>query len=95
VGTVSAVKIVVIGNPLRNKSALVIGTVSFSEGNFIVDSASTTCTSGASVARGAHCRIGVRFAPGVQGLLGSTLIVTDSASNSPQLVMLYGRGMSD
>jgi hypothetical protein len=78
---------------LRNRSALVIGSLSFSQANFVVDSAYTTCTLGATVARGKHCHIGVRFAPGVQGLLGSTLIITDSASNSPHLVALHGRGM--
>jgi hypothetical protein len=91
--TASAVRLVTIGNPLRNKSALVIGSLNFSVGNFTIDSASTTCTIGAKVARGAHCHVGVRFAPGVQGLLGSTLIVTDSASNSPHLIQLYGQGM--
>ena len=84
-----------IGNPLRNKSALVIGGVNpYSQysGNFVIDSASTTCTAGASVVRGGHCRIGLRFTPGVAERLSTTLMITDNASNSPQSVFVYGTG---
>ena len=70
-----------------------MGGLSFSASNFTVDSTSTTCNIGVSVARGGHCHIAVHFAPGVKGQLASTLTVTDSSSNSPHLIMLYGRGM--
>jgi hypothetical protein len=93
VGTFTVARMVSIGNPLRNQSALVIGSTSIIGSNFVIDSASTTCVSGASIARGTHCRVGVRFAPGVQGLLAATLMITDSSSNGPHLVALHGRGM--
>jgi hypothetical protein len=82
----------VIVNPWRNKSTLTIGALSLSEGNFIIDGPGTTCTNGAILAPGARCRIGVRFAPTTPGLMASTLIVNDSAGNSPHLIMLHGKG---
>jgi subtilase family serine protease len=93
VGTFTVPKMISIGNPLKSTAALIIGSISMTSGNFVVDSATTTCVSGASIARGAHCRVGVRFAPSVQGLLAGSLIVTDSSSNGPHVVALHGRGM--
>jgi hypothetical protein len=84
---------VTIGNPLRNSTALVIGSLGFIGANFAIDSASTTCTGGARLTPGAHCHIGIRFAPGATGTLSATLTVTDNASNSPHLVKLHGRAM--
>jgi len=93
VGTISALRFVTVANPLRNKSAMVVGGLELREqtgSNFLVDSPSTTCTPGVSLARGKHCRIGIRFAPAVSGQLSTTLLVTDSAINSPHLVQIYG-----
>jgi hypothetical protein len=95
VGTVSALRFVTIANPLHDKSAIIVGGLELREqvgSDFLVDSPSTTCTSGVSVARGRHCRIGVRFAPTVRGQVSTTLLVTDSAINSPHLVQIYGTG---
>lgn len=92
IGTVSALRIVTIVNPVRNKSALVISNVGLSGNNFFVDSGSTTCSPGAILARGNHCHIGLRFAPSVPGQVSATLQVTDNASNSPHLVQINGTG---
>jgi subtilase family serine protease len=92
VGKASRVRMVTIINPSRNKSSLVIGGIGLSDGNFAVDPARTTCTTGAVLPRGARCRVGVLFAPGVQGRLSATLSISDSAINSPHLVALRGRG---
>ncbi len=92
VGSASRVRMVTIINPRRSKSSLVIGGFTLSNGNFTIDPASTTCTSGAVLPSGARCRVGVRFTPGVQGRLLATLSISDSAINSPHLVGLHGRG---
>ena len=84
---------VVIANPLRNKSLLIIGSLSLIGSNYIIDSGTTTCTGGAGLSPGKHCRIGLRFAPGVTGRLSATLSVSDTSSNSPHLVALHGMGM--
>jgi len=84
---------VVITNPLRDKSSLIIGSLGLIGGNYIIDSGTTTCTGGASLSPGKHCRIGLRFAPGVAGHLSATLTVSDTSTNSPHLVALHGMGM--
>ena len=83
---------VVIADPLRNKSSLIIGNLGLIGGNYIIDLGTTTCTGGASVSPGKHCRIGLRFAPGVPGHLSATLTVSDTSTNSPHLVALRGIG---
>lgn len=84
---------VVIANPLRNKSSLIIGSLSLIGGNFVIDLGTTTCTGGAGLPPGKHCRVGLRFAPGLAGHLSATLSVSDTSSNSPHLVALHGMGM--
>jgi hypothetical protein len=91
VGTISRPKMVSIGNPLRSKFALVIDNVSLIESNnFAIDSTSTTCNNRMSLARGKHCLIRLRFALGVTRHLSVTLMVIESASNSPHLMPIYG-----
>jgi hypothetical protein len=53
---------------------------------------SNTC--GASVAAGATCRIGVRFAPTVTGALSAAITLTDSAAGSPGSITLSGTGIA-
>ena len=51
---------------------------------------SNTC--GASLAAGAKCSIGVRFAPTAVGAATAAVTLTDSATNSPQGITLSGTG---
>jgi hypothetical protein len=50
----------------------------------------TTC--GASLAASGNCAVTVVFKPGAAGTRGATLSFSDSASNSPQSVVLSGTG---
>jgi hypothetical protein len=84
---------IVITNPMRNKSSLIIGSLSLLGSNYLIDAGTTTCTDGASMSPGHHCRVGLRFAPGVTGHLSATLTVTDTSTNGPHLVALHGTGM--
>lgn len=93
VGTVSVVRMVTIANPARNKAPLVISSLALNGGSFIIDPATTTCNTGAGVASGSRCRIGVRFEPATKGPQPDTLTIMDNASNSPHRVSLRGRGM--
>jgi len=93
VGRASAPKMVVIANPLRNKSPLIIGSLSLVGSNYLIDAGITTCTGGVSLSPGHHCRVGLRFAPGVTGHLSATLTVSDTSTNGPHLVALHGTGM--
>ncbi len=51
-----------------------------------------TSTCGASLAAGASCAISVTFAPGTTGNFTGSLVVTDNATGSPQIVSLSGTG---
>jgi len=82
---------IVIGNPAHSKSPLVISSVALVGSNFAVDSASTTCISGAEVQAGSKCHIALSFTPGSTGRLGATLMITDNSTNGPHLVMVYGK----
>jgi hypothetical protein len=84
---------VVIANPLKNKTPIIIGSLSLPSGQFMIDPTRTTCIGGLNVARGERCHIGVKFAPTLTGLQSGTLTVTDSSSNGPHLVQLQGTGM--
>jgi hypothetical protein len=93
VGAVSATSLVTIANPLSTQLVIVISSVNLIGSNFVVDSSTTTCSGGVSLARGNRCRIGLRFAPAVLGPLSATVSITDNSSNSPHLVKVYGTGM--
>ena len=53
---------------------------------------SQTNTCGTSVAAGASCAISVLFTPTVVGTNAGTVVITDSAANSPQSATLTGTG---
>ncbi len=84
VGTTSAAKTVTVTN--NSSSAVTVSSIvqstDFAESN--------TC--GASIAVGTSCTISVSFVPTRGGSLLGSVIVTDSATNSPQLVDLSGSG---
>ncbi len=65
-----------------------VGLTGTNAGDFVIKS--NTC--GASIAPNVSCKIGVAFAPGTIGLKQATLMLSDSATNSPQLVSLSGTG---
>jgi ASPM-SPD-2-Hydin domain-containing protein/centrosomal CEP192-like protein/dockerin type I repeat protein len=50
---------------------------------------------GISLAAGASCSIYVTFSPAATGTRSATLVVTDSAGNSPQTVSLSGTGVTN
>jgi hypothetical protein len=54
--------------------------------------AGTDCRTLASVAPGANCNMGVRFAPTTLGLKNASISVADNAAASPQSVPLTGTG---
>ncbi|MGA7220739.1 MAG: choice-of-anchor D domain-containing protein, partial [Candidatus Sulfotelmatobacter sp.] len=68
------------GGPLTITSIATTGTYS------------QTNTCGASVAAGASCAISVAFTPTATGTLTGTVVITDNAANSPQMVALTGTG---
>ena len=84
-GTSSATKTATLTNNLG--TALSIASITTS-GDY-----SQTNTCGTSLAAGANCSISVTFTPTILGTDGSTLTITDSASNSPQTVSLTGNGV--
>lgn len=57
-------------------------------GQFQIDPASTTCGKSAPL----PCTIGVVFTPTAKGVMQAKLIVTDHATNSPQIATLKGTG---
>jgi hypothetical protein len=89
-GTASRSKMIVVGNSADNKSQLVIGSTIVIGSNFVIDSANTTCTTGASLKPGSKCHVGLSFTPSSAGRLAATLMITDNSSNGPHLVMAHG-----
>ncbi|MBF6569180.1 MAG: hypothetical protein IVW54_09940 [Candidatus Binataceae bacterium] len=92
IGTLSLARMVAIANPLKNKAPLIIGSLSLSSGEFVIDPTRTTCVSGLNVPRGKRCHIGVKFAPTQTGALSGALTIFDNSSNGPHLVQLQGIG---
>ncbi len=69
-------------------SAQTISSVAISGANATDFTETTTC--GSSLAVGATCTITVSFTPAASGLRKASLIITDSAPGSPQVVNLSG-----
>ncbi|MGD0120409.1 MAG: hypothetical protein ABSD30_20265, partial [Candidatus Binatus sp.] len=61
------------------------------EGSSAFSVASTTC--GTHLTGGSSCTITVQFKPSVRGSYSGELVITDNASNSPQIVDLEGSGI--
>jgi len=86
VGTTSTAQTVTITNP--GNGALTVTSVQ-ATGDFAqINNCSTVAASGGT------CSIQITFTPTTAGTRTGTLTVTDSASNSPQLVSLSGTGMA-
>ena len=75
------------GTGVMNISSIVIGGTN--PGDFVITA--TTC--GATLAGGANCTINVSFSPTALGPRTAQLIVTDDATNSPQVSNLSGTGV--
>jgi hypothetical protein len=87
VGTTSAGKTITI---LNHEKVTVNFTSITITGTGSSDFAQTnTCT---SLSSGATCTVNVTFTPSVSGALSATLVLTDSATNSPQTAKLAGTG---
>jgi len=84
VGTASAARVLTLAN--TGTADLAITSI-VAAGDF-----TQTNTCGTSVATGARCIILVRFNPAVTGTRSGTLTITDSASDSPQVIALSGTG---
>jgi 6-phosphogluconolactonase (cycloisomerase 2 family) len=82
VGTTSAAKTVTVTN--NSASAVSVGSI-VKSADFI-----QTNTCGTSIAAGKSCTVSISFAPNRGGSVLGSVIVTDSATNSPQLVDLSG-----
>jgi 6-phosphogluconolactonase (cycloisomerase 2 family) len=84
VGTTSAAHTVTVTNHSASSVSVssIVKSADFKETN--------TC--GTSIAAGKSCTVSVSFAPNRGGSVLGSVIVTDSATNSPQLVDLTGSG---
>ena len=88
VGTTSAAKTVTLTNNLP--TALTMGSLTFTGTNPTDFAQTNTC--GTSVAAKGHCTISIKFTPGATLARSATLNINDSASNTPQTVLLTGTG---
>jgi Ca2+-binding RTX toxin-like protein len=68
------------------------GTVALGGANASDFAVSTNTCTGASVATGAACIVGVKFTPGGNGARSATLSIPSNAGGSPQVVTLSGSG---
>ena len=86
ISTASSAKTVTVKN--GQTVALTISSITAS-GDY-----SQTSTCGTSLAVGAKCTVSVTFTPSALGTRTGTLTITDSATNSPQIVSLTGTGIA-
>jgi hypothetical protein len=90
-GTTSAAKTVTLQNV--KTAALTITSIAVT-GNFAQQTGGTCPLSPAKLAKSASCTILISFTPATLGTLSGKLTVTDSASNSPQIATLTGKGIA-
>ncbi len=88
VGTTSAAKTVNVTNNM--KTTLTISSIGFNGPDAADYSQTNTC--GTSLASAAKCTISVTFKPKATGSRPANLILTDSATTSPQKVKIIGTG---
>jgi len=88
VGTTTGAQTVTLTN--TGPSDLTISSLAAS-GDFALDP-STTCSASTPVASSGTCTIAVTFAPMVAGVRTGLVVITDSASGSPQTISLTGTG---
>ncbi|MBF6568152.1 MAG: hypothetical protein IVW54_04660 [Candidatus Binataceae bacterium] len=90
-GSSSHIHVFTLTNPPTNDGVAIITQVEASGPPFMIDQADTNCA-GHTLTVGAHCQIGVSFAPTTAGPQTGTLAITDNGENSPQLATLKGDG---
>ena len=90
IGTASSTQAVTLSN--SGTAALAISTLVITGANSSDFAQANNC--GSSVAAGASCAIGVTFKPSAAGARTSNLTITDSATGSPQTVVISGTGTS-
>jgi len=88
-GTRSPPKMIALGNP--GGEPIAIERIDFA-GDFAIAPEASTC--GAALAAHQRCTIGVIFTPTAMGPRQGSMIVTDNAMNSPQVIGLDGTGIA-
>ena len=88
VGNTSPAQVVALTN--HQKAGLTFTSIIAAGAGFAV--AGDTC--GAGIAALATCAVSVTFSPTATGSVAGTLTFTDSATNSPQVVSLAGKGIT-
>jgi hypothetical protein len=88
VGTSSAAKTLTVAN--NQTTALTINSITFTGAHPGDYSQTNTC--GSSLAANTKCTIAVTFTPEATGSRAASITLTDSATNSPQILPLYGTG---
>jgi hypothetical protein len=89
--TASRSHLFILTNPPTNDGPAIVTEVGSSGPPFLIDSGVSDCV-GRTLIVGAHCQIGVKFAPTAPGKQTGTLAITNNASNSPQIGTLQGIG---
>ncbi len=77
----------------NGNGAMTFTSFALSNPSFVLDSATTTCSTTTPLAAQTTCTVGVKFAPTSAGSLSGTLIVTDNSLNAAgtqQLIPLAG-----
>lgn len=93
VKTTSAAKTVTVKN--NGTSAVTMGTITSTNTTDYTIATNTCPASGATLAGGANCAIGVTFNPQSTGAKRGSIVIKDSDPSSPQLVGLSGTGTSN
>jgi hypothetical protein len=88
VGTSSPPKTTTVTN--NQKTVVTISSLALTGAKAKYYSQTNTC--GSSLAAGASCKITVTFTPTITGGLPAFVTLTDSATNSPQTLDLFGTG---
>lgn len=88
VGTTSPPKTTTVTN--NQKTVVTISSLALTGAKAKYYSQTNTC--GSSLAAGASCKITVTFSPTITGGLPAFVTLTDSATNSPQTLDLFGTG---
>jgi subtilase family serine protease len=94
VGKTYAAKKITLINPKKNHTVATIQSVTLQDGSvFHIDPTTTTCVASFALFAGHNCKVGITFSPTmVGGPQTDTLIITDTSTNSPQMVPLTGIG---
>jgi hypothetical protein len=94
VGTASAAKMVTLTNNSNSAIAFTSATVSGGSPVAANTDFTSTTTCAASIAANTSCTVSVVFKPSVAAAETANLVLTDTASTSPQTVTLSGTGTS-